>query len=84
MLDNLKGIEGSNVNLCLWGSHMGRLGDGSPQEGPQTGAGAQCGEGAGEMKGYDLTTTLHPSSPCAPGEEVEMLAVKLSQARRLV
>lgn len=61
MLDNLKGIEGSNVKLCLWGRHMGRFGDSSPQEGPQTGAGAR------EMKGYDLTTTLHSHLPVLLG-----------------
>lgn len=54
-----------------------------PQEGPQTGAGAQCGEGAVEMKCYNLTTSLHPPSPCALGEKMEELGAKLSQARRL-
>lgn len=55
-----------------------------PQEGSQTGAGAQCGEGVVDRKCYDLTTPLYPPSPCAPGEEVDELGVKLSQARRLV
>lgn len=64
MLDNLEGIEGSNVKLCLWGSHRGRFGDSSPQEGPQT----EQGHGVGKEQGrWRVMTRPQLSIPISLG-----------------
>lgn len=82
VLDNSEGIEGSNANLWLWERHMGSLWTAFPRRSPDWSRGTVWG-GAVEMKCHDLTTNLHPPSPCAPGKEVEELGEKPSQARRL-